>query len=76
MLPETQGKGLGKMLLQSVEQAAEAFDAHTLSLNVNRFNKARTFYIKLGFETLEEVDIEIGHGYLMQDYIMEKKLKL
>jgi len=76
LLPETQGKGLGKMLLQSVEQAAEAFDASTLSLNVNRFNKAQKFYTKLGFETIEEIDIEIGHGYLMQDYIMEKKLKL
>ena len=74
LLPETQGKGLGKMLLQSVQQAAEAIDASTLSLNVNRFNSALNFYNKLGFETIEEVDIAIGNGYLMQDYVMEKKL--
>jgi hypothetical protein len=43
----------------------------TLSLNVNRFNKA-VFYEKLGFVGKE--DIELDHGYLMEDYKLEKKL--
>ena len=33
-----------------------------------------TFYEKLGFETVGEEDLEIGNGYFMNDYIMEKKL--
>jgi ribosomal protein S18 acetylase RimI-like enzyme len=36
----------------------------TLSLNVNRFNKAISFYEKLGFEIVGKEDIELDHGYL------------
>jgi hypothetical protein len=45
-----------------------------LSLNVNRFYKACAFYHKKGSEIIKEVDIEIGHGYLMEDYVTEKRL--
>jgi UDP-MurNAc hydroxylase len=31
------------------------------------------FCKKIGFEVIEEVDIEIGNGYLMEDYVMEKR---
>ncbi|WP_300570914.1 GNAT family N-acetyltransferase [Flavobacterium sp.] len=74
VLPETQGTGVGKLLLEKVEEIAKnAGDSH-LILNVNRFNKAQEFYKYKGFLITEEVDIEIGHGYLMEDYIMEKQL--
>ncbi len=74
VLPETQGKGVGKQLLEKVEEIAkEAGNSH-LILNVNRFNKAQEFYKHKGFVVTEEVDIEIGHGYLMEDYVMEKNL--
>jgi ribosomal protein S18 acetylase RimI-like enzyme len=43
-------------------------------LNVNRYNKARFFYEKLGFVIMKEEDIDIGSGYYMIDYVMEKKL--
>ena len=42
-----------------------------LELNVNRYNKARFFYLKQGFIMIGEEDIEIGEGYFMNDYIME-----
>ena len=74
VLPETQGKGVGKQLLEKVEEIAKnAGDSHVI-LNVNRFNKALEFYKYKGFVITEEVDIEIGHGYLMEDYVMEKNL--
>lgn len=74
VLPETQGKGIGKMLLEKVEALAKEKQSKTLSLNVNRFNNALHFYTKNGFQITGEEDIEIGNGYLMEDYMMEKQL--
>lgn len=74
LLPETHGKGFGKLLLDKVEDLAKENHSGTISLNVNRFNKAYIFYKKMGFEIITEEDIAIGNGYLMEDYKMEKKL--
>nr|WP_315153781.1 GNAT family N-acetyltransferase [uncultured Flavobacterium sp.] len=72
LLPETQGKGIGKLAIQAIEKLALENNAVSVLLNVNRFNKAFNFYQKMGFEVIEEVNIEIGNGYLMEDYVMEK----
>jgi GNAT superfamily N-acetyltransferase len=74
ILPQTQGKGIGKTLIDFIENVAKENHSTALSLNVNRFNKALYFYQKLGFEIVGEVDIELDHGYLMEDYVMEKKI--
>lgn len=74
LLPETQGKGFGKNVFDFIEKAALENNSKELLLNVNRFNTALNFYKKLGFEIKEEVDIEIGNGYLMEDYVMAKSL--
>lgn len=74
LLPETHGKGLGKLLLERVISLAKENHSGTISLNVNRFNKAAIFYKKMGFEIIGEEDLEIGNGYLMEDYKMEKKI--
>jgi ribosomal protein S18 acetylase RimI-like enzyme len=75
ILPQTQGKGIGKILIDFIENTAKENHSTALSLNVNRFNKALHFYQKLGFEIVDEIDIELDHGYLMEDYVMEKKIK-
>jgi ribosomal protein S18 acetylase RimI-like enzyme len=72
ILPETQGKGIGKTLIDFIENTAKENHSNTLTLNVNRSNKALYFYQKLGFQIVGEVDIELDHGYLMEDYVMEK----
>jgi ribosomal protein S18 acetylase RimI-like enzyme len=74
ILPEAQGKGMGKKLIDFVENTAKENHSTALSLNVNRFNTALAFYQKLGFEIIAEENIEIGEGYLMEDYRMEKEL--
>ena len=74
ILPETQGKGIGKLLIDTVQEFAKANHSDKLSLNVNRFNLARNFYAKLGFEITKSEDIAIGNGYLMEDYVMEKAI--
>ena len=72
-LPETQGKGYGKILINEVAAKTIKAGKHTLDLNVNRYNKAKSFYEKMGFEVAYEEDIAIG-TYWMNDYVMRKKL--
>ena len=71
VLPNTQGQGIGRQLLDAVVPIAAANRSKLLSLNVNRFNKAKDFYLRYGFEIVKEEDIDIGEGYLMEDYVME-----
>lgn len=74
VLPNAQGLGAGQQLLNEVIEKAKSAGSKSLTLNVNRFNKAYTFYRKNKFDVLQEIDIPIGQGYLMQDYILEKRL--
>jgi len=72
-LPETQGKGYGKILINEVIDKTIKAGKHTLDLNVNRHNKAKSFYEKMGFRVVYEEDIPIGK-YWMNDYVMRKEL--
>lgn len=69
-----QGKGLGKALLAAVIEEITPLGAIALQLNVNRNNRAKAFYERQGFAVIKEEDIDIGNGYFMNDYVMEKKL--
>ena len=74
LLPEAQGKGAGKLLIEAVENLAKENQSVVVSLNVNKFNKAISFYKKIGFEVVSDEEILLDHGYKMEDYKMEKKL--
>ncbi|GAB5418390.1 MAG: GNAT family N-acetyltransferase [Crocinitomicaceae bacterium] len=75
VLPDQHGKGLGRVLLNKAIDVAFDLDLHTVHLNVNRFNEAVKFYEHCGFKITGEEDIDIGKDYLMEDYIMELRLK-
>lgn len=74
ILPTAQGKGIGKILMQKAEEIAQESNQKFMSLNVNRFNKALDFYENLGYQNIKTEDIDIGNGYLMEDFVLEKKL--
>ena len=74
VLPSQQGKGAGKFLLDHIITEMKNKKAKALQLQVNRYNKAKNFYERLGFVVIDEKDFDIGNGYFMNDYIMEKKL--
>ncbi|HEU0226533.1 MAG TPA: GNAT family N-acetyltransferase [Arachidicoccus soli] len=74
LLPDHQGKNYGKVLMGFAIEKAKENNSDSLQLNVNRYNLALNFYLKQGFKIVEEVDIPIGNGYFMNDYIMEKAL--
>lgn len=74
VLPNIQGKGIGKALLGAVSAIARQHGNEALTLNVNRHNPAVQFYQHIGFRIVGEEDIDIGNGFLMEDFIMEKPL--
>lgn len=74
VLPNHQGKGAGKSLLNYIISEIKAFGASLLELNVNRYNIAIHFYKKMGFSISKEEDIDIGNGYFMNDYVMELRV--
>jgi ribosomal protein S18 acetylase RimI-like enzyme len=74
VLPNYQGKGIGAMLLQKIEDYIQVGTDVYLELNVNRFNSAIAFYQKQGFEIIRTEDIDIGNGFFMNDYVMEKQI--
>jgi ribosomal protein S18 acetylase RimI-like enzyme len=74
VLSTAQGKGVGKILVNSIAKIAKENKNKTLSLNVYRQNPAIEFYEKLGFKKVEEVNIDVGNGFMMNDFVMEKSL--
>lgn len=73
LLPQEQGKGSGKVLLQAVEERVKKLGARTLDLNVNRHNPAKGFYERCGYQVHQQEDIPIG-PYWMNDFVMRKAL--
>jgi ribosomal protein S18 acetylase RimI-like enzyme len=71
VLPETQGTGIGKQLFELVKTKAQENQQTAIFLNVNKYNNAQNFYQKLGFTITKEEVIDIGNGYVMDDYVME-----
>ena len=72
VLPSFQGKKLGKFLFEQAIKAIKELHPEPcqMRLNVNRQNKALTFYEKMGMKKVDEGDFHIGNGYYMNDYIM------
>lgn len=74
ILPEIQRKGVGRKLVDFIAEIAITNQNKIVNLTVNKNNKAKDFYLKNGFEITEEAVFDIGNGYVMDDYIMEKKI--
>ena len=72
ILPDQQGKGIGKFIVEHIVRDLKARGATTLFLNVNRYNiAAKAFYEKVGFRHAKDEDIHIGEGYYMNDHVLE-----
>lgn len=73
VMPDAQGKGVGLKLFETVtghvRNAVPGRKAR-IELNVNKYNKAVTFYKHLGMRVLLEEDFPIGNGFYKTDFIM------
>ena len=74
ILPSQQGKGTGKFIINYIVGEIKTKQAKALQLQVNRQNKAKDFYERLGFKIIKTADFDIGNGYFMNDYVMELTL--
>lgn len=75
LLPEHKGKGLGGLMMRTVEDACRALGRPVLYLTVNKGNlDSIAIYRRSGFEVREEAVFDIGNGYVMDDYVMAKRV--
>ena len=72
--PTQKQKGLGRIIIQYIKDWALTNQKNSIILNVNKNNSAVQFYQKVGFTILEEMILDIGEGYVMDDYIMQLHL--
>jgi len=69
------GKGFGRKALQFVEALAGRLHLTKISLTVNKNNiETIKAYEKMGFKNRGPIVQEIGNGFLMDDFRMEKTL--
>ncbi|MDP2027915.1 GNAT family N-acetyltransferase [Sulfuriferula sp.] len=73
--PDWQRRGVGAALLARVEAAARRQQRSVIQLRTNKHNHlALAAYRKYGFEMAAEVVTDIGGGFVMDDYVLEKTL--
>ena len=73
--PSQQHKGLGKRILAFIEHQCRQRDLDRLWLTVNRHNHAAIgFYLRHGFVNTGSLVQDIGAGFAMDDFRMDKSL--
>jgi ribosomal protein S18 acetylase RimI-like enzyme len=73
--PQRQRSGTGGRLIKEVERHAHGAGCRALILAVNKRNeRAIAAYRRHGFVVRDSVCVDIGHGFLMDDFIMSKSL--
>lgn len=71
--PDRHGRGLGSLLLQHCEREIRKLGATRLVLTVNKRNaKAIAAYQRNGFSVMDSIVVEIGNGFVMDDFVMAK----
>ena len=75
LLPERQGTGLGQALLERAHQVALARGAREIWLQVNKKNtQAIRAYERAGYLVERSAVFDIGHGFVMDDFVMHRAL--
>jgi GNAT superfamily N-acetyltransferase len=73
--PDWHGRGLGSLLLQHCEREIRKLGATRLILTVNKRNsKAIAAYQRNGFSVMDSIVVDIGNGFVMDDFLMAKEL--
>jgi ribosomal protein S18 acetylase RimI-like enzyme len=67
------GKKISKQMIETVRNDYSDYDYMWLTVNKHNSNSIAA-YKKMGFEITREQVADIGSGFVMDDYIMEKKI--
>lgn len=75
LLPELRGHGAVRAVFSLVEEETKKEGLKKIRLTVNKGNShAVDVYRHYGFQIVDQVETDIGSGYVMDDYIMVKEL--
>ena len=75
ILKEYRGKGYASQSFAFLENLCKEQGLTAIWLTVNRYNdNTIAVYKRKGFEVIRTQIADIGNGYVMDDYIMEKKV--
>jgi ribosomal protein S18 acetylase RimI-like enzyme len=69
------GQGLARNALDFMESLCRSSGLTCIWLTVNKHNPALGTYGQLGFKNLAAIVTDIGGGYVMDDYRLEKQLR-
>lgn len=70
----SRGRGTGRAAMEFIERLARQRGLGLLWLTVNKGNPAVQAYQRMGFRNAGSLVIDIGGGFVMDDYRMEKSL--
>ena len=74
LLRDARGGGTGRVCMEFIEQLARRRGLKLLWLTVNKGNPAVNAYERLGFRIAANLVMDIGGGFVMDDFRMEKPL--
>ncbi len=70
-------KGWGRAALEFIERTAEELGLGTITLTVNKNNTGSIkAYLNMGFVQSDSVVADIGNGFVMDDYLMSKRVQV
>ena len=72
LLNKYHGQGLGKALINDCINLYP--ECTSIYLTVNKYNSSYNMYRHLGFEVIDSVVTDIGEGFVMDDYVMQRRL--
>ena len=72
---ECRGQGIGKKAMTFVQEKAIEWHCKAITLGVNKYNvNSIAAYEAMGFKNIGAMVTDIGEGFIMDDYKMEKLL--
>jgi ribosomal protein S18 acetylase RimI-like enzyme len=70
---EYRGRGISSVVLGFLEDECRHKSLRAIYLTVNKYNdRAYNVYINKGYKVVDDVVTDIGSGYVMDDYAMQK----
>ena len=69
------GKGVGHAMLDRIISESQSADSRRIWLTCNKFNSDTIgIYRNMGFTIIDSIITDIGNGFVMDDYVLEKTL--
>lgn len=76
LLPNARGHGFARRVIEFYEALCSVRNLRALYLTVNKHNELGIrAYNGTGFITIDAVKTDIGHGFVMDDFIMQKDVE-